>query len=237
VTGVQTCALPISRLGVDAQDDSFLDKPRWPAPEPVETAEGRHAPLLLDVHPMTLFRHQVSKQADLVLAMVFAGDDVDPDLKRRNFAYYEGVTTHDSSLSNCPFAILAARVGELEKAGDYFRRNVLVDLDDRHGNTAHGLHLAALAGSWIAAVYGFAGLAWRDGTPSFSPVLPPGWTGLAFQIRWQGRRMEVQVEPAATRYRLTEGPALDIRHDGAVITVPAGGLWIERAVGARRSAA
>lgn len=225
------------RLNIDAQDDSFLDKPRWPLADRTETTDGRHAPLLLGVHPMTLFRHQVSKQADLVLAMVFAGHDVDPELKRRNFDYYEGVTTHDSTLSNCPFAILAARVGELEKAGGYFRRNLLVDLDDRHGNTSHGMHMAALAGSWMAAVYGFAGFEWRSETPAFAPVLPPGWEGLSFRLRWQGRRIEVEIGQTATRYRLLDGPALDIRHDGTAVTIPAGGAWIEREAAPRRSAA
>jgi alpha,alpha-trehalose phosphorylase len=204
--------------GIDAQDDSFLAKPEWPG-----LAQGnRGRPLLLDVHPMVLYRHQVSKQADLILAMAIAGDDVDSARMRRNFEYYERVTTHDSTLSWCAFAMVAARVGEMAKAYDYFVQTATVDVEDLHGNLGHGSHIAALAGSWMVVAYGFAGLKWRSGTLHFEPVLPPQWQGLNFRLGWQGRRIEVDIGTVATTYRLLDGRPLTLVHRGKTVHLKPG---------------
>ena len=192
-----------SARGIDAQDDSFLAKPEWPG-----LAQGhRGRPLLLDVHPMVLYRHQVSKQADLILAMAIAGDDVDPARMRRNFEYYERVTTHDSTLSWCAFAMVAARVGEMSKAYDYFVQTAKVDVENLHGNLGHGSHIAALAGSWLVVAYGFAGLKWRSGTLHFQPVLPPtmarpevshGMARAPHRGRYRKRRHHVPIDRRQT---------------------------------------
>src|SRR6185312_16108091 len=134
------------RLGIVAQDDSFLDKPPWDfAGTPPEKY-----PLLMHHHPLTLYRHQVCKQADALLALVLAGNNVDRATKRRSFDYYEAVTVHDSTLSASSFAVLAAEVGHAQKARDYFMDGLRVDLDDLHANTSQGAHMAAMAGSWLA---------------------------------------------------------------------------------------
>lgn len=207
------------RLGIVAQDDTFLDKPVW---DFAGTPADRY-PLLMHHHPLTLYRHQVCKQADALLALVLAGDNVDRATKRRSFDYYESVTVHDSTLSASTFAILAAEVGHLEKAQRYFFETLRVDLDDRHHNTGHGAHMAAMAGSWLAVVWGFGGLrvGHRDGAArlEFDPVLPPTWNGYRFGLLWQERRLAVTVDVAGVHYLLEEGAALDIAHGGEPFTL------------------
>jgi len=196
-------------LAIDAQDERFLAKPRLPP----ETFSAR--PLFLTHHPLTLYRHQVSKQADLILAMVFAGEKVPLDRLRRNLAYYEAVTTHDSTLSPCAYSIVSATAGLPDKAVEYFRRNVLVDINDEHGNVAHGSHMAALAGSIMAIQRGFAGMTWRNGTPGFRPVLPTTWSSLGFKVLWRGRVIELDIRHTRVTYTLVHGEPLEICHYGS----------------------
>ena len=198
-----------ARLAIHAQDDGFLDKPRWP-----QSATER--PLLLHHHPLTIFRHQVCKQADVLLGLVLAGGDVDRATKRRDFDYYEGVTVHDSTLSASTFAIVAAEVGRPDRAWRYFNDTLRVDIDDLHGNASHGAHMAAMAGSWLALAWGYAGLRVDDGTLAFDPTLPAAWNGYRLGLVWQGRRIEAAVSRETARYRLVDGAPLTIRHAGAV---------------------
>jgi alpha,alpha-trehalose phosphorylase len=210
--------LPLDeRLGINPQDDTFLDKAPWNfAATPAD-----RFPLLLHYHPLSLYRRQVCKQADVVLAMVLVGEDVPLVVKRRNFAYYEALTTHDSTLSTSTFSILASEIGRLVEAREYFEKTLFTDLGDLHGNSRHGVHMAAMAGSWLALSWGFGGL--RCGTePCFAPVLPPGCDGYRFTIVWRGSRLTVTVSPAATEYLLTKGPDLAIRHRGVRIILTKG---------------
>ncbi len=204
--------------GVYAQDDEFLDKPRWPFP-PVA---GEHRPLLLDYHPLTLYRHQICKQADVVMGLVLAGQDLDPRRKRRSFDYYEAVTTHDSTLSAPVFGILASEVGEPDKAWRYFDASLRVDLDDLHRNTDHGVHMAALAGSWLGLTEGFAGLRVQEGGLSFAPTLPEAWQGYGFNLRWRDCVLRVDVAADGVCYRLEEGAELAIRHAGEPLLLSPG---------------
>lgn len=208
---------------VFAQDDEFLDKPRWPYPPQT----GEHRPLLLDYHPLTLYRHQICKQADVVMGLVLAGDGLDPRAKRRSFDYYEAVTTHDSTLSAPVFGILASEVGQPDKAWQYFDASLRVDLDDLHGNTDHGVHMAALAGSWLGLAEGFAGLRVIDGQLSFGPTLPARWNGYGFAIRWRGCVLRVDVAADGVRYHLQEGDALAITHAGDTLRLAAGSSAVQ----------
>ena len=206
------------RLRIVAQDDTFLDKPRWDfAGTPPEKY-----PLLMHHHPLTLYRHQVCKQADAVLALVLAGDNVDRATKRRSFDYYEAITVHDSTLSASTFAILAAEVGYSEKARRYFLDTLRVDLDDLHANTGHGAHMAAMAGSWLALAWGFGGLRVANGRIEFDPMLPANWRGYRFGIVWKGRRITVTVDAKAAHYALLDGTPLQIAHAGQPLTLSAG---------------
>ena len=159
-----------------------------------------------------LYRKQVVKQADLVLAMHMRGSAFTAEQKARNFAYYERLTVRDSSLSACTQAVIAAEVGHLDLAYDYLGEAALMDLRDLEHNTRDGLHIASLAGTWIALVNGFGGLRLKDGTVSFAPRLPDGLTRLAFTLIIGGRRLRVEVTHAAgqvhpDRRRPTRNPA------------------------------
>lgn len=198
--------------GIHPQDDSFLDKKPWDfAGTPAD-----HHPLLMHYHPLVLYRHQVCKQADAVLAFCLMPHRFEAEAVRRSFAFYEAVTVHDSTLSAGVFGLLAARLGQMGKALSYFNATALVDLDDLHANTGHGLHMAALAGSWMALVQGFAGFHALGGIPRFNPSLPPGWDGYRFRLEFQGNRVEVAVTCDAATYRLLAGPGLSLRHGGEV---------------------
>ncbi|WP_404613623.1 beta-phosphoglucomutase [Rhodanobacter hydrolyticus] len=200
-----------AELGIFPQDDGFLDKPRIP-PEQMDDPALR--PLLLHWHPLTIYRHQVCKQADTLLALMLAGEDVDAAAKRRNFDYYEGVTVHDSTLSASTFAVLAAETGRAAQAYRYFLDTLRVDLDDLHGNAAHGLHMAAMAGSWLALTWGFGGLRVRNGQPALAPQLPQPWRGYRFGLRWRDTQLRVEVDAAGARYTLLDGDMLDFLHRG-----------------------
>lgn len=211
--------LPVDdALGIHPQDDDFLAKPRWPFPK----REGPHRPLLLDYHPLTLYRHQVCKQADVVMAMVLAGNGISLGTKRRDFDYYEAVTTHDSTLSAPVFGILASEVGQEDKAWHYFDASLRVDLDDLHGNTDHGVHMAAMAGSWLGLVQGFGGLRVVAGRLRFAPTLPAAWTGYGFNLRWRGCALRVDVDARGVRYRLDEGDTLAFQHAGSEVVLAQG---------------
>jgi beta-phosphoglucomutase len=206
--------LPVdATLDLYAQDDTFLHKPRWDF-----AAHASDRALLLDCHPLTLYRHQVCKQADVVMALVLAGDGLDPDRKRRSFDYYEAITTHDSTLSPAIHGILASELGLDDAAQRYFDGALRIDLDDLHGNTGHGVHMAAMAGSWLALGWGFAGLRIVDGVPGFAPRLPSGWRGYRVGLQWRGRRLEIAVASDAVTYRL-HGDALTIAHHGARVAL------------------
>ncbi|WP_156678557.1 glycoside hydrolase family 65 protein [Sphingomonas profundi] len=205
-------------LGVDAQDDSFLAKPRWD----VAGTPADRLPLLLHNHPLTLYRHQVAKQADLVLGMVLGGEEIDRDRKRRNFDYYSGVTIHDSTLSAGSFAILAAEVGAGEDAWRFFRETLFVDLDDLHGNTDHGAHMAAMANSWLALAWGYGGLRVSDGQLRLAPTRPAAWNGYRFGILWRGTRLSVAVDRDGVTYRAAGG-GIAFAHRGTPVSLDAGG--------------
>jgi alpha,alpha-trehalose phosphorylase len=167
-----------------------------------------------------IYRKQVIKQADLVMAMYTRGDAFTAEQKARNFDYYEQLTVRDSSLSACVQAVIAAEVGQLELAYDYFGEAALMDLGDLEHNTRDGLHIASLAGAWIAAVAGFGGMRQHDGQPlSFAPRLPERLARLCFRVGYRGRRIKVEVTDAGTTYELVSGETLEIRHFGKATKV------------------
>ena len=198
-------------LGVHPQDDGFLAKPLWPFDG--ETAgEAPKRPLLLHYHPLVIYRHQICKQADVLLALLLLGEQFTLADKRRDFDYYEPITTHDSSLSRCIFGIIASEVGYHDKAYDHFAAGARADLDDHHHNTRHGVHTAAMAGAWLGVVAGFAGLRMHKRLATFSPSLPAGWTRYGFKLRLAGTQLQLSVDAAGCTYRLLEGSWLALRH-------------------------
>ncbi len=197
-------------LEVHAQADEFTQHQIW---DFAGTSPEQY-PLLLHFPYFDLYRKQVVKQADLVLAMHVRGDAFTAEEKARNFEYYERLTVRDSSLSACTQAVIAAEVGHLQLAFDYFGEAALMDLDDLEHNTRDGVHIASLAGTWITAVAGFGGMRDHDGELSFAPRLPEALSRLAFRLAFRGRRLMVEVTPPQARYSLLEGAGLDIVHHG-----------------------
>jgi alpha,alpha-trehalose phosphorylase len=197
-------------LAVHPQSENFTSHQRW---DFANTAADQY-PLLLHFPYFQLYRKQVVKQADLVLALHWRGDAFTADEKARNFDYYEGLTVRDSSLSACTQAVVAAEVGHLELAYDYFAEAALMDLHDLENNTRDGVHIASLAGAWIAAVAGFGGMRDHDGRLSFAPRLPPRIERLSFGIHFRGRRLTVAISRTEAVYTLLEGESLDLSHHG-----------------------
>jgi alpha,alpha-trehalose phosphorylase len=205
-------------IGVHPQADQFTRHQVW---DFAHTSPDQY-PLLLHFPYFDLYRKQVVKQADLVLAMHLCGDSFTAEQKARNFDYYEPLTVRDSSLSACTQAVMAAEVGHLDLAFDYLGEAALMDLRDLEHNTRDGVHIASLAGAWVALVSGFGGLRHSDGTVSFAPRLPEGLTRLAFTIRIRGRRLRVEVTHETAQYLLAEGDPLEILHHGTTAKLSAG---------------
>jgi len=203
------------KLGIHEQDDSFLSKKVW---DFANTPQENY-PLLLNYHPMVIYRHQVCKQADVVLALLLLSNEFSIHDKRRDFDYYEAVTTHDSSLSSCIFSIIASEVGYHDKAYDYFMETARLDLDDTHGNTHYGVHTAAMAGTWMGVANGFAGMRVSDGALRFAPTLPRQWQHYQFKVALHGAQLQVRVTRAATDYTLLAGEALNFTHLGQEVAL------------------
>ncbi len=201
------------RLGVTPQAESFTEHEVW---DFAGTKLDQY-PLLLHFPYFDLYRKQVIKQADLVLAMHLRSDAFTPEQKARNFAYYEPLTVRDSSLSASTQAVLAAEVGQLDLAYDYLGEAALVDLHDLHHNVQDGLHMASLAGAWTALVAGFGGLRVENGSLCFAPRLPDALGRLAFHLLFRGRRLRVEVRATEATYRLLDGSPLKVCHHGEEI--------------------
>ena len=207
-------------LGVHPQSESFTSHQLWDFAH----TEPEQYPLLLHFPYFDLYRKQVVKQADLVLALHWRGDAFTPEEKARDFDYYEAMTVRDSSLSACTQAVIAAEVGHLELAYDYFGEAALMDLHDLEHNTRDGVHIASLAGAWIAAVAGFGGMRDHDGNLTFAPRLPPRLQRLTFRILFRGRRLKVDVDGSEATYTLLDGSPLTISHHGAPLEISAGAV-------------
>jgi alpha,alpha-trehalose phosphorylase len=195
-------------LGVHPQAENFTEHARW---DFAATPADKY-PLLLNYPYFDLYRKQVVKQADLVMAMLVRGEAFTAEQKARNFAYYEPLTVRDSSLSACVQSVLAAETGHLELAYDYLGEAALMDLDDLEHNSSDGIHIASLAGTWIAAVCGFGGLRDMDGMLRFSPRLPERLDRICFRLGFRGSRMMVEVTAKGTNYTLISGDPVRLHH-------------------------
>ncbi len=189
------CVLYDAELGINPQDDAFLGHEPWDW----DGTPADKYPLLLNFHPLVIYRHQVLKQADVVLVNFLRGDEFAPDLQRRNFDYYDPITTGDSSLSACVQAIMAAEVGHADLAMHYFRESLYLDIANTHGNTVDGAHIANVGGVWACLVHGFAGVRDSGTHIRIAPRLPAGWQGDA-------------LPPAPARQRHRHRRRSDRRH-------------------------
>ena len=198
------------KLKIVPQDDNFLDKEPWD----FRNTPSDHYPLLLFYHPLNIYRKQVIKQADVVLAMFLLGDQFSLEAKKRNFEFYDPLTTGDSSLSSSVEAIIAAQIGDMEKAIRYGMAALLMDLADVGGNMKDGCHIASMGGTWMMLTYGFGGMRDNDGTLSFWPRRAPEDNAiLRFPLTYRSQMLEVEIGLDKVEYALREGECLVIRHE------------------------
>jgi len=223
--------IPYDRdLGVHPQAEAFTTHEAWS----FTATKPDQYPLLLHFPYFDLYRKQIVKQPDLVLAMHLCGDSFTLQDKTRNFDYYERITVRDSSLSACTEAVLAAEVGCLPLALDYVAEAALMDLEDREHNARDGLHIASLAGAWIGVVAGLGGMRDHGGTLAFAPRLPDGLARLSFKLMRRGQRLRVTVGPSAATYELMDGGGgtLELVHHGERFTLT-GAAPVERPISPR----
>jgi alpha,alpha-trehalose phosphorylase len=205
-------------LRIHKQASQFTDHERWD----FEHNRPDQYPLFLHFPYFDLYRKQVVKQADLVLAMHLRGDAFTADEKARNFAYYEAITVRDSSLSSCTQSVIAAEVGHMRLAHDYLAEAALMDLDDLERNVRDGVHMGSAAGAWIAAVQGLGGMRHHGDSLGFSPRLPAAIRKLSFGVAFQGRLIKVTVDHRRVRYTLVRGRPLTFDHYGNPVRVGPG---------------
>jgi alpha,alpha-trehalose phosphorylase len=193
-------------LGIHPQDETFLSREVWD----LDSTPRDKFPLLLHYHPLVIYRQQVLKQADIVLAMFLLGNEFSQEQKRRNFDYYDPLTTGDSSLSACVQSIIAAEIGRERLALEYFQYALLMDLGNVAGNVSDGAHIASAAGVWSSLVFGFGGVRDFGGQLTFEPRLPRAWNELAFSLRFRGRQIRVKLTRDEERYLIEEGEPLSV---------------------------
>lgn len=203
------------KLGVHPQAEGFTHHREWDFDQ---TGDDQY-PLLLHFPYFDLYRRQVVKQPDLMLALHLRGEAFSDEEKARDFDYYERRTVRDSSLAACTHAVVAAEVGHVDLAYDYLGEAALIDLHDLQANAGNGLHIASLAGTWIAAVAGLGGMRDHDGRLSFAPQLPEDLNRLAFRLCFRGRRLAVEVEHEQASYTIASGDPLELTHHGERFTV------------------
>ncbi len=196
------------RLGVHPQSAGFTDHEPWD----FAATRPEQYPLMLHFPYGSLYRKQVVKQADLVLAMHLRGDAFSAEQKARNMEYYERITVRDSSLSACTQAVIAAETGHAGLAYDYVGESALIDLTDGEHNTGDGLHMAALAGAWVALVEGLGGVRVQEAGLLLRPRLPDNLAALRFRILYRGCRLQVELSASAAHYRLLAGTEISLRH-------------------------
>ena len=214
-------------FGIHPQDEKFLSSELWD----LENTPDDKRPLLLNYHPLVIYRFQVLKQADVVLALFLQGDQFSLEEKRADFEYYDPITTGDSTLSSVVQSIVAAEVGYQDMAMNYFLSGLFVDLGDLHSNARDGVHIASTGGVWSALIYGFGGMRDNAGNISFDPRLPEEWPSMRFPLQIRGSRLRVLLEKDSITFEVDHGDAVEISvrgeeilvEPGQVVTVPLDG--------------
>jgi alpha,alpha-trehalose phosphorylase len=186
----KSIALPFDdEKEIIAQDRDFLNKAYWPLSE-----KETHHPLLLHYHPLMIYRYQICKQADAVLAMMLFEEDFSEEIIQRSVEYYDRITTHDSSLSYSIFSVIYARLNQTDKAFEYFLKNALIDLEDTHGNTKDGIHAASIAGTYLTIINGFSHLKFDGNRPSINGTLPKQIQRLAYKINYLDKVYLIEMD-------------------------------------------
>ncbi|HSI26805.1 MAG TPA: glycosyl hydrolase family 65 protein, partial [Aeromicrobium sp.] len=204
-------------LGVHPQDLHFLEREVWD----LDHTPKDKRPLLLHYHPLVIYRFQVLKQADVVLALFLQGELFTREEKLADFEYYDPITTGDSTLSAVVQSIMAAEVGYSDLAQKYFINALFVDLADLHRNTSDGVHVASAGGVWSSLVYGFGGFRDYRGRYTFDPRLPEGWPSLTFRLTLRGTRVRVTVRQADIEFTVESGDGVSVDVRGKQVELSA----------------
>lgn len=211
----EAISIPFSEsLGIHPQDAMFLEREVW---DLAHTPKEQH-PLLLHFHPLVIYRFQVLKQADVVLALFLQGNHFTAEEKLADFRYYDPLTTGDSTLSAVVQSILAAEVGYQDLAMEYFLKSLFVDLGDLHHNASDGVHVASAGGVWSALVSGFGGMRDHAGELSFDPRLPAEWPSLSYSLQWHGTTLRVTLTRDELRVVVREGEPVSFTVRGVEYT-------------------
>ena len=211
-------------LGIHPQDSQFQEHEVWDLPN----TPPEKRPLLLHYHPLVIYRFQVLKQADVVLALFLQGNEFTLAEKKADFEYYDPITTGDSTLSGVVQSIIAAEVGYHELALGYFWESLYTDLGDLHDNASDGIHVASAGGIWAALVFGFGGMRDAGGDLTFDPRLPASWGPLRFRVTIRGTRLRITVEQDAITFAVEEGMGARVSVRGRAVDVtPAGPVRVD----------
>ena len=217
----EAMVIPYSKaFNIHPQDAHFLDREVWD----LENTPADKLPLLLHYHPLVIYRFQVLKQADVVLALFLLSDEFTDRMKRTDFDYYDPLTTGDSTLSAVVQSIIAAEIGYRDLAMEYFRHSLFVDLDDMHNNAADGVHVASAGGVWSAIVNGFGGMRDSGGHLTFDPRLPADWPELRFRMRWHGSRLLVTLTEDELAVAVLAGGDVELSVRGVKWTATSGAV-------------
>ena len=177
------------KLGVFLQQDGYLDKELIL----VKDLPAEDRPLNQKWSWDRILRSCYIKQADVLQGLYFLEDRYDLETIRRNFDFYEPLTVHESSLSPCVHAILAAKLGDETRAYEFYLRTARLDLDDYNNDTEDGCHTTSMAGTWMSVVEGFGGMRVRNGQLQFHPFLPGKWASFSFKVGFRGSLLNVKV--------------------------------------------
>lgn len=207
-----------TELGIFVQQDGYLDKDLRPA----STLDPKERPLNQHWSWDKILRSPFIKQADVLQGLYFLNDEFTQAEKKRNFDFYEPMTVHESSLSASIHSIIAAEVGEVEKAVDLYQRTARLDLDNYNNDTKDGLHITSMSGSWLAIVQGFAGLRHKQGQLSLRPFCPQDWQRYQFKINFRGRVLVIAVDHQETQLKVQTGADLTLTINDQTVQLPAG---------------
>ncbi|MBV8389329.1 MAG: glycoside hydrolase family 65 protein, partial [Mucilaginibacter sp.] len=205
------------KLKVFLQQDGYLDKEQIL----VKDLPAADRPLNQKWSWDRILRSCYIKQADVLQGIYFFEDDYDIETIRRNFDFYEPRTVHESSLSPCVHAILAAKLGDEARAYEFYLRTARLDIDDYNNDTEDGCHITSMAGTWMSVVEGFGGMRVKDGKLSFWPFLPEKWTSFSFHIGFRGTLLNVKVDNEGVRIKNLSGNDLTVAIYGEDQTVKA----------------
>jgi maltose phosphorylase len=201
---------PVLENGVFLQQDGYMDKDQ----KLVSDLTPEERPINQHWSWDRILRSVYIKQADVLQGMFFFEDRYTTEEIRRNFAFYEPRTVHESSLSPCVHSILANRIGEEDKAYALYLRTSRLDLDDYNKEVDEGLHITSMGGTWMSVVMGFGGMRVKDDLLSFSPALPKNWARLSFHIMFRERTLRVDMESGHAEVVLVQGDPLEIEVNG-----------------------